>query len=149
MPVTRVSEDPFPPFCSQSSFPKSKARSFFLNTMGKKSDEKQTAYVFVIDPEFGWRPAVLEDTKGDTAIVSIPEYKDEQSMTCDGGRAAKKGEQVQIDLKKYPHKVLPLQNVDHNGNLQEYPDMVRLPYLHEVRDRIVQCKTVDDQDLCN
>jgi hypothetical protein len=53
-------------------------------------------------------------------------------MICDGGRSAKKGEQMTIDLRKYPHKVLPLQNVDHNGNLSVYPDMVRLPYLHEV-----------------
>ena len=52
-------------------------------------------------------------------------------MICDGGRSAKKGEQKTIDLKKYPHKVLPLQNVDHNGTLAQYPDMVRLPYLHE------------------
>jgi hypothetical protein len=54
-------------------------------------------------------------------------------MRSDGGRNAKKGQQQTIDLKEYPSKVLPLQNVDHNGNLTAYPDMVRLPYLHEVR----------------
>jgi len=99
----------------------------------KKGEEKQTAYVYIKDPDFGWRPAILDDTRGDTAVVSVPEYKDEQSMMSDGGRGAKKGEQMSVNLKHYAHKVLPLQNVDHNGNLVEYPDMVRLPYLHEVR----------------
>lgn len=98
----------------------------------KKKDEKQTTYVFIVDPVYGWRPAVLESQSGTTAVVSVPEYKNEQVMTCDGGRAAKKGEQRNINLKDYPHQVLPLQNVDHNGNLAVYPDMVRLPYLHEV-----------------
>ena len=53
-------------------------------------------------------------------------------MVCDGGRAAKKGEQKMINLKDYAHGVLPLQNVDANGNLVEFADMVKLPYLHEV-----------------
>lgn len=100
--------------------------------MGKKKEEKQTSYVYILDQQFAWRPAILDDTKGDKAICTVPEYKDEQSMMSDGGRAAKKGEQITIDLKQYPHKVLPLQNVDHNGNLTEFADMVKLPYLHEV-----------------
>nr|ACS35537.1 myosin A [Phaeodactylum tricornutum] len=94
-------------------------------------DEKQTTYVYIMDKNHAWRPAILEDTKGDKAIVSVPEYKNEEQMRSDGGRNAKKGQQQTIDLKEYPSKVLPLQNVDHNGNLTAYPDMVRLPYLHE------------------
>ena len=97
--------------------------------MGKK--DKQTAYVFIKDPEYGWRPAILEETRGDQAIVAVPEYKDEQSMMC-GANTGKKGEQGSVSLKDYPANVLPLQNVDHNGNIQEFPDMVKLPYLHEV-----------------
>lgn len=102
--------------------------------MGKKADkeEKQTAHVFILDQEYAWRPAILDETKGDKAMVTVPDYKDEQSMMPDGGRSAKKGEQRTIDLKQYPHKVLPLQNVDAQGNLVEFPDMVKLPYLHEV-----------------
>lgn len=56
-------------------------------------------------------------------------------MDCDGGRAAKKGEQVYISMKDYPFGVLPLANVDVNGNLVEFADMVKLPYLHEVSSR--------------
>lgn len=100
--------------------------------MGKE-EEKQSSNVYIMDPEFGWRPAVMESQQGDFAIVNVPEYKDEQSMICDGGRSAKSMEKLKVNLKDYPHKVLPLQNVDANGVLVEFPDMVRLPYLHEVR----------------
>ena len=54
-------------------------------------------------------------------------------MICDGGRSAKGEEERVVKLKDYPAKVLPLQNVDGNGNMPEYADMVELPYLHEVR----------------
>jgi hypothetical protein len=100
---------------------------------GGDDDEKQQSNVYIMDPDFGWRPAVLEGEQGDFAIVSVPEYKDEQSMACDGGRLAKSFEKFKVNLRDYPHRVLPLQNVDANACLVEYPDMVRLPYLHEVR----------------
>jgi hypothetical protein len=105
--------------------------------MVKKEQENSTqSYVFVMDPVYGWRPAVQEgDIKDGKAVVSIPEYKSEAAMTCDGGRAAKKGEQQIINLKNYAHGVLPLCNVDDNGCLLEFADMVKLPYLHEVRER--------------
>jgi hypothetical protein len=105
--------------------------------MGKggddNKDEKQSCNVYIMDPEYGWRPAVLEGEQGDFAVVNVPDYKDEQNMVCDGGRTATGFEKFKVNRKDYPHKVLPLQNVDANGNLVEYPDMVRLPYLHEVR----------------
>ena len=101
--------------------------------MPKQKGEKKASNVFIMDKNYAWRPAILETQKGDKAVVTVPEYKNEQSMQCDGGRNAKKGESVTVDLKHYPHGVLPLQNVDGNGNIQEFPDMVKLPYLHEVR----------------
>lgn len=94
--------------------------------MGKKK-----AFVLIRDPDYGWRPAVQESTSGTKATVIVPEYKDEQSMMCDGDRSAKKGQEMEINLKEYPAEVLPLQNVDNNGNLLEFADMVKLPYLHE------------------
>ena len=97
------------------------------------SKEKQSSNVFIRDDVYGWRPAVQEQINGDKAIVTVPEYPSEQAMVCDGGRGAKKGEQRTINLKEYPSGVLPLQNVDDNGNLVECADMVKLPYLHEVR----------------
>ena len=38
-----------------------------------------------------------------------------------------------IDLSTYPTGHLPMQNVDQNGNLEDYKDMVDLPFMHEVR----------------
>lgn len=96
--------------------------------------DKKT-FVYIKDPEFAWIPATLVKTEGDKAHVTVPQYKDEQSINSDGGRAATGEVSDIVNLKDYPHKVLPLQNVDANGNLQVYSDMVKLPYLHEVRYR--------------
>jgi len=95
--------------------------------------EKKKSLVFVKDPEHAWVPATLISQEGDKAKVSVPTYKDEQSMICDGGRSAKESEERVVKLKDYPNKVLPLQNVDGNNNMPEFADMVQLPYLHEVR----------------
>ena len=95
-------------------------------------EQKSASYVFIKDPVFGWRPAIQEGVQGGKAIVNVPEYKDEQSMMPDGGRGAGKSEQGTVNLKDYHAEVLPLQNVDANGNLLEFADMVKLPYLHEV-----------------
>ena len=37
-----------------------------------------------------------------------------------------------IDLAEYPGGILPMQNVDSSGRLEEYKDMVDLPFMHEV-----------------
>lgn len=99
--------------------------------------EKKKPLVFVKDPEHAWVPATLVKQEGDKATVSVPKYKDEQSMICDGGRSSKDAEERVVKLKDYPNKVLPLQNVDGNNNMPEYADMVQLPYLHEVRITVV------------
>jgi hypothetical protein len=92
-----------------------------------------TTSCYIKDAELAWIPAVLEKTEGDKAYVKVPQYPNEQAIMNDGGRASK-GSPVDkvISLKDYPHNVLPLANVDKNGNLTEHADMVKLPYLHEV-----------------
>jgi hypothetical protein len=93
----------------------------------------KVTHVYVKDPDSAWVPAVLDKTEGDKAYVTLPSYPSEQSMTSDNGRAAKgKPAEAVVNLKEYHHKVLPLANVDANGNLLEFADMVQLPYLHEV-----------------
>ena len=42
--------------------------------MGKK-EEKQTTYVYIMDDDHAWRPAILDDTKGDKAHVRVFQYK--------------------------------------------------------------------------
>ena len=89
-------------------------------------------YVYILHKEYAWHPATLIENQGKKAKVSVPIYDDEQSIVSDGGKGAKKKEEQMVDLKHYTAGVLPLQNVDSNGNLIEFPDMVDLPYLHEV-----------------
>jgi hypothetical protein len=102
-------------------------------TMGKK-EATSTTLCYIKDADYAWVPAILAKTEGDKAYVQVPQYRDEQSIMSDGGRGAK-GEPIEkvVNLKDYAHKVLPLQNVDKNGCLTEHADMVKLPYLHEVR----------------
>jgi len=96
--------------------------------MGKKD---RSAFVFLKDPEYAWIPAKLIRSSGNVADVEIPEYADEQSTVCDGGRTAKKMIDAEVDLSDYNKGVLPMQNVDENGRMKVYPDMVELPFLHE------------------
>ena len=89
--------------------------------------------VLVKDPQWGWIPAVQRSVEKGKAAVDVWTYPDEQSIACDNGKAAKgKFESRKVDLKDYDNGVLPLQNVDSNGALNEVADMVKLPYLHEV-----------------
>jgi len=94
--------------------------------MGDKS-----AYVFIRDPEYAWIPAIKEGSSDKVAQVRVPQYRDEQSTICDGGATATGWEDEEVPLKEYNRGVLPMQNVDGNGFLKAYPDMVNLPFLHE------------------
>ena len=97
------------------------------------SSKKNHSYVYVESKDFAWVPATLINTEGQKAHVEIPQYPDEQSIVCDGGKNATGKKEEWINLSKYPSKVLPLQNVSAQGDLIEYPDMVEIPFLHEVR----------------
>ena len=106
--------------------------------MAPKADKESASNVFVKDKEWGWVPAVQLKVNGDKAVVKVWKYPNEQAVACDGGRAAKgKGEERTVNLKDYANEVLPLQNVDAQGNLVEFADMVKLPYLHEARILII------------
>lgn len=95
--------------------------------------EEVSAFVFIRDPEYAWIPAIKERSTDTTAQVRIPQYPNEQATICDGGASAKGWEEEDVPLKEYNRGVLPMQNVDGNGFLKSYPDMVNLPFLHEVR----------------
>jgi len=96
--------------------------------MGKKEGK---SFVFLKDPEYAWIPAKLIRSSGNVADVEIPEYADEESTICDGGRTAKKMIDAEVDLSDYNQGVLPMQNVNENGTMKVFPDMVELPFLHE------------------
>jgi hypothetical protein len=99
--------------------------------MGKDKDE-ESSFVFIRDPEYAWIPAVKKGDNGKQAQVSVPQYPDEQSIICDGGQSAKKFEDDVVDLKEYNRGLLPMQNVNASGQMKCFPDMVELPFLHEV-----------------
>eukprot|EP00529_Nitzschia_sp_RCC80_P002838 CAMPEP_0113441010 /NCGR_PEP_ID=MMETSP0014_2-20120614/854_1 /TAXON_ID=2857 /ORGANISM="Nitzschia sp." /LENGTH=1701 /DNA_ID=CAMNT_0000331825 /DNA_START=113 /DNA_END=5219 /DNA_ORIENTATION=+ /assembly_acc=CAM_ASM_000159 len=95
-------------------------------------------YVYILDKEYSWVPAMVTERINETTMnLSIPKYKTEQAIRCDGGRTASRFEKQTIDLNDpktvalYPNKHLPLQNVNHEGELQVVEDMVDLPFLHE------------------
>jgi hypothetical protein len=97
--------------------------------MGK---DAKTSFVFIRDPVFAWIPAIKQSDNGKIAQVRVPQYRDEQSICCDGGVTAVKIEDDEVPLKDYNKGVLPMQNVDASGKLVSFPDMVELPFLHEV-----------------
>jgi hypothetical protein len=103
------------------------SRNTLTSTMGKED-----TFVYIKDPDFAWVPATLDKTEGDKAYVTVPLYPNEQSIASDNGRGARGQKELVVKLTDYPHKVLPLQNVDNKGRMQEHADMVQLPYLHEV-----------------
>jgi hypothetical protein len=87
-------------------------------------------HVYVMSDDSSWVPARLLELHADTATVSIPIYRDEQSIQSDGGRAAYKSQEKTIQL--VGGTSLLLQNVNEDGRLIEVNDMVDLPFLHEV-----------------
>lgn len=110
-------------------------------TEDKNDIYEHSNYVYILDPKHSWIPAKVKDrnaTSSNLLQLSVPQYRNEQAIRCDGGRSASQGYKVEtIDLDdaknkiKYPNRHLPLQNVNSEGELQVVEDMVDLPFLHE------------------
>lgn len=100
--------------------------------MGKGGGESES-FVFIRDPQYAWVPCTKIGGDAKKAKVRVPQYKDEQAIICDAGSSAQGNEEEEVLLKDYNKGLLPMQNVDGGGNLKHYPDMVELPFLHEVR----------------
>ncbi|KAG7374692.1 myosin head motor domain containing protein [Nitzschia inconspicua] len=95
--------------------------------------ERKTEYCFIRDPEFVWLPAIKEGNNDTHAQVKVPQYKDEQSIVCDGGETAKGWKEVEVPLTDFSKGVFPMQNVDASGNLKAFPDMAGI--LYNLKDR--------------
>ena len=94
---------------------------------------KTANHVYLLDPVDSWIPCQVVERKSSTeVVVSIPQYRNQQAIKCDGGRSALRKKNKTVDLTKYANQALPLQNVDEDGRLKQVEDMVDLPYLHEV-----------------
>lgn len=90
--------------------------------------------VYVRSAKHGWVPARVMsiDKEKDETIVAIDKYTEEQAMLSSSPTATGKEQMFSVDLKYYSNGVLPLQNTTESGELMNYEDMIKLPYLHEV-----------------
>jgi hypothetical protein len=98
----------------------------------KANGGETESHVYIKDADNGWVPAVQRKVQGDQATVAIPIFKTEHELISSGGKMQYSDDQV-IDLSQYPNKFLPMQNLGSNEKLEDYKDMVALPFLHEVR----------------
>lgn len=101
----------------------------------KKQAANTATPVYLKSADHGWIPALQlkEVSSGTKARVAIPKFKHENDiLTCGKMSKAKLMDTVDIAFKYYDHNVLPVQNVDAHGNLEDYKDMVELPFMHEV-----------------
>ena len=90
-------------------------------------------FVYLKDDEHTWVPAIQRmPLSGNRAKVARALFSKESDMLQCCGQKQKYAENEIVDLTEYPNKVLPMQNVDQNGRLADYKDMVKLPYMHEV-----------------
>ncbi|KAG7349148.1 myosin head motor domain containing protein [Nitzschia inconspicua] len=105
--------------------------SRFFGEYDSSMTERKTEYCFIRDPEFVWLPAIKEGNNDTHAQVKVPQYKDEQSIVCDGGKTAKGWKEVEVPLTDFRKGVFPMQNVDASGDLKAFPDMVNLTFLHD------------------
>ena len=96
-------------------------------------EQVKYTHVYVRDEESCWVPALQVHAHGNKANVVRPIFKTEQQMLQCGTRGKQQyTKEETIDLSSYPNKTLPMQNVDTNGNLEDYKDMVELCFMHEV-----------------
>ena len=103
------------------------------DTMTRGDEDEKLSYVYLRSNDNSWVPAKQLKVDGDKAKVARAIFKNEQEMlSCAREGKQKYADNELIDLNEYPNKVLPMQNVDVNGNLEDYKDMVELPFMHEV-----------------
>ncbi|GAX24070.1 hypothetical protein FisN_9Hh321 [Fistulifera solaris] len=90
--------------------------------------------VYLKSAAHGWIPAVQlkQVAGGKMARVAVPKFKHENDvLTCGKMTKAQLMDTIDIPFADYDNNVLPVQNVDANGNLEDYKDMVELPFMHE------------------
>jgi hypothetical protein len=104
--------------------------------MAKEEAPKVTP-VYIRSADHSWVPALQLKTHDGKATVSVPKFSSGEKDMLQCLKASKQfpyqANNQSVDLKEYPNSLLPVQNVDSNGNLEDYKDMVDLPFMHEVR----------------
>ncbi len=100
-------------------------------------EKTYSQYVFIRDPEYAWVPAIKTGGDNKTARVKVPQYASEHAICCDGGKAAMGWEEHDVSLNDDINGLLLMQNVNGSGDLRSFPDMVNLPFLHEVLTELI------------
>lgn len=96
-----------------------------------KTEDSPVSHVYLRSAQHGWVPALQVKVDGNKANVCRPVFKSEKDlMSCP--KKQKLAPNELVDLRDYPNQCLPMQNVDANGHLEDYKDMVQLPFMHEV-----------------
>jgi len=91
--------------------------------------------VYLRSADHSWIPALQVHSANGKATVAVRrKIKSEQEL-MGAAKTIKETthEQKVVDLSSYPNGVLPMQNVNMNGHIEDYKDMVELPFMHEVR----------------
>ena len=103
--------------------------------MSRQQQKPIATPVYLRSADHTWIPALQLKTFDGKAVVSVPKFPNEKDMMhCSKSSKTFRYHDNQIvNMADYPNNVLPMQNVDCNGNLEEYMDMVDLPFMHEVR----------------
>ena len=93
-----------------------------------------SSHVYVLSEQHAWVPARLLELNESSgkASVSVSCFSAEQAIVDATTAGSKKMTVQTVNLSDYPASALPLQNVDSQGRLRTVPDMVDLPFLHEV-----------------
>lgn len=94
--------------------------------------------VYLRSVDHSWIPALQLNVHpcGTKATVAVPKYRngeDDMLHCAKNSQSYKYNRNETVNLNDYPNKVLPMQNVDCKGNLEDFMDMVDLPFMHEVR----------------
>jgi len=96
-------------------------------------NEEAVTPVYLRSADSTWVPALQLKSHDGKATVTVPKFKDEQAMLQCGkkSRNYKYHNNQVVDLEDYTNNVLPMQNVDANGNLEDYMELKDLPFMHE------------------
>ena len=99
-----------------------------------QGEEKATP-VYIRSAEHVWVPALqLKVAKGKANVIVPKVSKQEDLLQCEAPSRKNRYEDNQlIDLNEYQYGALPMQNVDANGRLEDFKEMVDLPSMSEVR----------------
>jgi hypothetical protein len=101
-----------------------------------KQEMEKVTPVYLRSADHAWIPALqLRVHPCKTKVtVAVPQHNNENEMlNCETSSKSYRFRKNQvISLTDYPNNVLPMQNVDCNGNIDGHMDMVDLPFMHEV-----------------